>query len=208
MRPPRNPINWRKEIGMAPSDERQAAYSLANTTHALNGLLQHLNPSDYESGALLSGDVEYAKELEHSRRLNICAQSQTVMETSLKALIHALKGPHPAKVHDIGGLIASAGSQLDPTEAEQLESCLGQIKPNHASVWREASTYPEDRHIEGDPIAATPAFASRMATAAVQTTRTCVSLISAQLGYLPDEARRALARCQSIEAGIPNPDPR
>ena len=94
-RPPTTPINWNKEIGMAPSDEQQAADSLDNTTHALDTLLPLMEPSTHESDALLAGDLRYADRMKRSRMLNICAQAQTVMETSLKALIHALKGPHP-----------------------------------------------------------------------------------------------------------------
>ena len=82
------------------------------------------------------------------------------METSLKALIHALKGPHPVNIHSIGGLIDAAGAQLSPHDAVQLESCLDKISPQDASVWRETSTYPADARIKGDPQAATPEFAA------------------------------------------------
>lgn len=198
-RPPASPINWQKEIGKAPTDEQQSADSLDNTTHALNGLLPLLQPSGHESDALSAGDFEYADDLAHSRVLYICAYSQVVMETSLKALIHALKGPHPANIHSIGGLIDAAGSQLSPDDAVQLESCLGQISPQDASAWRETSTYPADARIAGDPQTATPEFAAQMAKAAVQVAQTCLSLIEGELGYQPAEAQQVLARCHHIE---------
>ena len=106
-RPPSSPINWQKEIGTAPTDEQQSADSLDNTTHALNSLLPLLEPSGHESDALSAGDFEYAEDLERSRMLNVCAYSQVVMETSLKALIHALKGPPPIPT-------ASAASSTPP----------------------------------------------------------------------------------------------
>ncbi len=128
------------------------------------------------------------------------------METSLKALIHALKGPHPANIHSIGGLIDAAGAQLSPHDAVQLESCLDKISPQDASVWRETSTYPANARIKGDPQTATPEFAAQMARAAVQMAQTCISLITGELGYQPAEAHQALARCQHIQQELPNPD--
>ncbi len=205
-RPPSSPINWQKEIGMAPSDEQQSADSLDNTTHALNSLIPLLQPSGHESDALLAGDFEYAEDLERSRMLNVCAYSQVVMETSLKALIHALKGPHPANIHSIGGLIDAAASQLSAHDAVQIEACLGQISPQDASVWRETSTYPADARIKGDPQAATPEFAAHMAEAAAQTARTCISLITRELGYQPAEAQQVLTRCHHIDQELPAPE--
>ncbi len=71
-----------------------------------------------------AGDFEYADDLEHSRMLNICAYSQIVMETSLKALIHALKGPHPANIHSIGGLIDAAGAQQALARCQHIQQEL------------------------------------------------------------------------------------
>ena len=151
-RPPKTPINWDKEIGMAPTDEQQAADSLDNTTHALDSLLPLLNPSTHESDALLVGDLSYADRMRHSRMLNICSQSQTVMETSLKALIHALKGPHPENIHSIGGLINAARPQLSDIATAERKAALGPLSSEQATVWRETSTYPADRRIKGGPV--------------------------------------------------------
>ena len=198
-RPPKTDIDWDKEIGMAPSDEQQAAASLNNTSQALNSLQPHLRPYDDESEALSAGDFEYAGELEHTRMLNICAQSQMVMETSLKALIHALKEPHPVNTHDIGGLIDAVGDQLAGPAADGLEAALGPLTSEQASVWREAGTYPADRFIQGDPQQATPEFAAQMAHAATQMATTSIALITQQLGYQTAEAQKALARCRRID---------
>jgi len=185
---------------------RGAVVRLGSVWPPLNSLLPLLHPSSHESDALSAGDFEYADDLEHSRMLNICSYSQVVMETSLKALIHTLKEPHPANIHSIGGLIDAAGSRLSPYKAVQLESCLGQISPQDASAWRETSTYPADARIKGDPQTATPEFAAQMARAAVQMTQTCVSLITGELGYQPAEAQQALARCHHIRQELPSRD--
>lgn len=198
-RPPKTAINWRKEIGMAPSDEQQAADSLENTTHALNSLLPLLIPSEHESDALLAGDLRYADSMERSRLLNTCAQAQLVMETALKSLIHALKGPHPEHTHSIGGLLHAAARQVGDRTAIRLAATLGSVTPDEASVWRETGTYPADRRIQGDPERATPEFVAGMATAAINMTRVCIGLIADELGSPPPAAELALTQCQRIE---------
>ena len=201
-RPPNSDIDWDKEIGMAPTDERQAAAGLENTTNALNNLLHLLSPSNHESDALAAGDHRYADSMTHSRMLSVCAQSQTAMETSFKALIHALKGPHPEKVHSIGGLLDAARGQLEQEHADQLDAALQGVSPQAASVWRETGTYPADIGIRGDPATATPDFAARMAAAAAAMTRACVNAMTDELGHTPPAALDTLARCDRITQAI------
>ena len=136
----RIPVDWDKEIGMAPSDAQQAADSLDNAANALNKLLVMLAPSQHESDALSAGDLATADSMEHSRMLGACEQAQVAMETSLKALIHALEGDHPGKVHHIGELLDMAAVHLSTHAADQIRACLGPISPKHASVWA------RDRH--------------------------------------------------------------
>lgn len=197
-RPPRSAIHWDKDIGMAPTDEQQAAASLENTVHALNSLLPLLRPSAHESDALSAGDARYADDMRHSRLLNVCAQAQAAMEAALKALIHALKGPHPENIHSIGGLIAAAGEHLADVDAEVLGAALGPVSPVQASIWRQTGTYPADLGIVGDPSSATEEFAARMSAAAVGVTKACIKLIEAELGHRPPAARPALAQCDRI----------
>ncbi len=201
-RPPKTAINWHKEIGMAPSDEQQAADSLENTTNALNDLLPALRPYQHESDALLAGDIKYADSMERSRLLNLCGQAQLVMETALKALIHALKGPHPEHTHSIGGLLRVAAGQLEHPTASRLAATLGPITPGEASVWRETGTYPADRRVQGDPEEATPEFAAHMAIAAAGMARVCINLITDELGAPPPAAELALIQCQRIQEEI------
>lgn len=203
-RPPRTAIDWDKEIGMAPTDEQQAAASLENTVHALNSLLPLLRPSAHESDALSVGDLPYADDMRHSRLLNVCAQAQTVMETALKALIHALKGPHPENIHSIGGLIAAAGEHLADVDTERLRAALGSVSPEQASVWRQSGTYPADLGIVGDPSSATEDFAAQMGGAAAEMARSCIHLIEAELGRQPPPARAALAQGDRIDRELPD----
>ena len=197
-RQPRVSTNWGKKIGMAPSDAEQANRSLNNAVNAITKLLLSLNPSVDEHDAFEAGDQREADSLKRSRLLSVCEQSQTVMETSLKALIHALEGDHPGKMHGIGHLLDSAGEQLPSADAQRLSSCLGTITPQEASVWREAGTYPDDIDIAGSPDTATEEFAAQIAQAAADIAGTCISLIEGRLGYSPSAAPQARNRIDQI----------
>lgn len=202
-RPPRGGIDWDKEIGMAPSDAEQAARSLNNAVNALTKLLLALGPSINERDALLAGDSYEADSLKHSRLLSVCEQSQTVMETSLKSLVHALEGDHPGKIHGISQLLDAAGEHLPPSAAHRLTACLGPISPQEASVWREAGTYPDDIDIAGDPDTATDEFSAQMAQAAADMASVCIGLIERQLGHPPPAASQALNRINQIQESLP-----
>lgn len=206
-RPPRGGIDWDKEIGMAPSDAEQAARSLNNVANALAKLLMAMGTSTNERDALRAGDLYEAESLKRARLLSVCEQSQTAIETSLKALMHALEGEHPGKVHGIGDLIEEAGEHLAPHSADRLEACLGTISPQDASVWRETGTYPDDIDIAGNPDDATEEFSAQMAQAAAEMAHTCIGLIEQHLGILPPAAPQALNRISQIHQELPNLDP-
>ena len=119
--------------------------------------------------------------------------------SALKALIHALKDPHPENIHSIGGLIAAAGEHLADAHAERLRAALGPVSPEQASVWHQTGTYPADLGIVGDPSRATGDFAAQMGAAAAEMTRACMLLIEAELGRQPPPARAALAQSDLID---------
>ena len=125
------------------------------------------------------------------------------METSLKALIHALEGDHPGKVHGIGQLLGAAGAHLSRPAADRLAASLGSISPKDASVWRETGTYPDDIDIAGDPDDATEEFSAQMAKAAADMAHTCIGLIEQQLGLLPPAAPQALNCISQIYQDLP-----
>lgn len=203
-RPPRCDVDWSKEIGMAPSDAEQAAHSLANATNAFIKLLLMMEFSSRERRALRADDVREAESLKRSRLLGVCEQSQIVMETSLKALIHALEGEHPGRVHGIGTLLDAAGMHLSESAARRLIACLGTVSPQDASVWRETGTYPDDTGTVGDPDAATDDFAADMVTAAIDMASACIELIEEHLGHLPSAARQALDRIEQVRQELPS----
>ena len=202
-RPARGGIDWDKEIGMAPSDAEQAARSLNNVVSALTKLTAALDLSTRERDALWAGDLYEAGRFKRARLLSVCELSQSAMETSLKALIHALEGDHPGKVHGIGQLLGAAGAHLSRPAADRLAASLGSISPKDASVWRETGTYPDDIDIAGDPDDATEEFSAQMAKAAADMAHTCIGLIEQQLGLLPPAAPQALNCISQIYQDLP-----
>lgn len=198
-RHPKTIIRWEKEIGLAASDAEQASLSLNNTINALSQLLHALEPSYAERDALDFGDTYEANSLKRSRLLDVCEQSQLVMATSLKALLHALEGDHPGKVRDIGKLLGAVRTHLPQDRADRLAATLGSISPKEASVWRETSTYPGDIGIAGNPDDATEVFSTELAKAATDMAGACIRLIEQQIGYSPASAPQLLKRIEQIQ---------
>ena len=179
-RPPARPIDYAKEIGMAPSDAAQAEGALASTIKALRSLNARLPAESTELEARSSTDAAGIKQ---ARMLDICASAQSIMEAALKSLIHALEGDHPDRTHDISGLVGHAiAAGLSGEQARRLRGTMGAITGKQASVWREISTYPGDLYLPGDPGEATPQFATDMATAAVRMAQECARLVDIVLG--------------------------
>lgn len=204
-RPPARPIDYAKEIGMAPSDAAQAEGALANTLNALTSLNRQLPADSTELEARSSADLARIKQ---SRLLDICASAQSVMETALKSLIHALEGDHPDRTHDIGGLIRHAStSGLSGKQARRLRDAMGGIPGEKASVWREVSTYLGDLYLPGDPADATPQFAADMATAAVRMAHECARLADTALGTETDNSADVKRLAAETSARIPLIDP-
>lgn len=204
-RPPARPIDYAKEIGMAPSDAAQAEGSLASTISALTSLNRQLPAESTELEASSSAEAE---RIRLTRMLDICASAQSVMETALKSLIYALEGDHPDRTHDIGDLILHAStSGLSGAQARRLRGAMGAITGKQASVWREVSTYTGDLYLPGDPADATPQFATAMATAAVAMAQECAHLADASLGAETDNSATVKRLAAEISARIPLIDP-
>ncbi|MCQ3810527.1 MAG: nucleotidyltransferase domain-containing protein [Acidimicrobiia bacterium] len=204
-RPPARPIDYAKEIGMAPSDAAQAAGALTSTLKALDSLNARLPADETEREATDPAD---AARMKHSRMLDICASAQSVMETALKALIHALEGDHPDRTHDIGGLIDHAATAgLSGGQATKLRHTMDPVSGEQASVWRETSTYLGDIYIPGDPADATPRFATEMATAAVGVAQECARLVDIALGTETDNSASVKRLAAEVLSRIPRIDP-
>ena len=200
-RPPARPIDYAKEIGMAPSDAAQAEGALANTLHGLYSLNRQLPPDETEREA--DNPAEAAR-MKQSRMLDICASAQMVMETALKALVHALEGDHPDRTHDIGGLIRHASTAgLSGEQAKKLHNAMGSVTGKQASVWRETGAYPFDIDIPGNPADATPQFAAQMAAAAVGIAQECAHLVDTVLGTETDNSAHVKRLAADASARIP-----
>ncbi|WP_419846518.1 nucleotidyltransferase domain-containing protein [Candidatus Poriferisocius sp.] len=204
-RPPARPIDYAKEIGMAPSDAAQAAGALTSTLKGLYSLNARLPADETEREAR---DPVRASRIRQARMLDICVLAQTVMETALKALIHALEGDHPDRTHDIGGLIGDAATAgLSGEQARKLREAMGPVTGKQASVWRETSTYLGDTYVPGNPEDATPRFATQMATAAVRVAQECARLVDLELGTETDNSACIKELAAEVLARIPRIDP-
>ena len=200
-RPPARPVDYSKEIGMAPSDAAQAEGALASTIKALRSLNARLPAESTELEAQSSTDAAGIKQ---ARMLDICASAQSVMETALKSLIHALEGDHPDRTHNISGLIDHASkSGLSGPQARRLRDAMGAITGQQASVWREISTYPGDLYLPGDPNDATPQFATNMATAAIHIAQECARSIDIALGTETENSAKVKQLAANASARIP-----
>ena len=200
-RPPARPVDYSKEIGMAPSDAAQAEGALASTIKALHSLNARLPADDTEREAPSPTD---SAQMKQSRMLDICASAQSVMETALKSLIHALEGDHPDRTHNISGLIDHASkSGLSGPQTRRLRDAMGTITGQQASVWREISTYPGDRYLPGDPNDATPQFATDMATAAIHIAQECARSTDIALGTETPNSAKVKQLAANTSARIP-----
>ena len=101
------------------------------------------------------------------RMRRVCASAQAAMETGLKALNHALPGPHPPRTHDLAALIdvlsVAAG------ERDRLAAAVEGLDLEEAALWREMGTYPGDFEAEVVAGRSTSEHAAKMVNAAVPT---------------------------------------
>ena len=187
-------VDWQKEIPIPPTDAGMAQASLGDLAQALEALAQDLTPYAQEAEAMESGDA--AREaLSMARRMRrVGASAQTAMETGLKALNHALPGPHPPRTHDIAALI-----DLLPTtagERDRLTAAVRGLDLGEASQWREMGTYPGDFGAETVAERSTTEYAARMVNAAAHLAQAIVGLVEDRLGQSESsrEVRAELSR--------------
>ena len=132
-------VDWHKEIPIAPTDEGMAQASLGHLAQALEELTQCLAPWAQEAEAMESGDSA-RQGLSRARRMRrVCASAQAAMETGLKALNHALPGPHPPRTHNSGALIDLL--PVDPDERDRLFEAIEGLDLAAAARWRQMGAY-------------------------------------------------------------------
>ena len=195
-------VDWHKEIPITPTDAGMAEASLDAVAQALVSLNNELTPYVHELEASKSGDVEWEERSRARRMRRLCATAQTTMETALKALNHALPGPHPPRTHDLATLI-----ELLPTKANErdvLKAAIRGLDLGEAAQWREMGTYPGDFPAERSTLE----HATRMVNAAARLTLAVVDLVEDRLGESEPsrEVRSELHRLAGRAAPTPIPD--
>ena len=200
-------VDWHKEIPITPTDARMAEASLDAVAQALVSLNNELTPYVHELEASEVGDVEWEKRSRARRMRRLCATAQTTMETALKALNHALPGPHPPRTHDLATLI-----DLLPTKANErdvLKAAIRGLDLGEAAQWREMGTYPGDFPAEVVTERSTLEHATRMVNAAARLTLAVVDLVEDRLGESEPsrEVRAELDRLAGRAAPTPKDEP-
>lgn len=197
-------VDWHKEIPIPPTDAGMARASLDHLAQALEELTQCLAPYAQEDEAMESGDSA-RRGLSRSRRMRrMCASAQAAMETGLKALNHALPGPHPPRTHDLGALIDVL--PVTSGERDRLAGAIEGLDLAAAAQWREMGTYPGDFEDEVVAERSTPAHAALMVHAAARLTLAVVDLIEDRLGS-SDETADVRAELSRLTGARTGPEP-
>lgn len=194
-------VDWHKEIPIPPTDQGMAQASLAAVAQALEELNQGLTPYAQETEAMESGDATREAVSRARRMRRVCASAQTAMETGLKALNHALPGPHPPRTHDLAVLIARL--PVEPGERDRLAAAIKGLDLSAAAQWREMGTYPGDFAADIVAERSTPEHAAKMVNAAARLTLVVVDLVEDRLGE-SDASREVRAELIRL-TGSPGP---
>ena len=196
-------VDWHKEIPIPPTDEGMAQASLDDLAQALEELTQGLRPYAQEIEAMESGDAAREAVSRARRMRRVCASAQAAMETGLKALNHALPGPHPPRTHNLAALIELL--PVEPAERGRLAAAIKGLDLSAAAQWREMGTYPSN--FKADIVAerSTPEHAAEMVNATARLTLAVVDLVEERLGEsdASSEVRAELTRL----AGPPKQQP-
>ena len=196
-------VDWHKEIPIAPTDDSLAQASLDGLAQALVALNHDLTPYVQELEADEAGDVEWAARSRARRMRRICASAQAAMEAGLKALNHALPGPHPPRTHDLGALIDLL--PVTPREHDRLAAAVRSLDLAAATQWRQMGTYPGDFTAEVVSERSTPEHAATMVNATARLTLAVVDLIEDRSGS-SDASREVRAELNRL-VGPPAPQP-
>ncbi len=193
-------VDWHKEIPIPPTDEGMARASLGDLAQALEALTNALAPYAQEAEAAESGDPVQAAVSRARRMRRVCALAQEAMETGLKALNHALPGPHPPRTHDLGALIGLL--PVTPGERDRLDSAVRDLDLATAAQWRQMGTYPGDFEAEVVAERSTREHAATMVNATARLTLAVVDLLEDRLGdsHASHEVRTELSRLVGLPA--------
>jgi len=190
---PNGSVNWRKEIGMPTSDAGDAALSLGHANDALRRIETALEPSPAERRALAHDDTDDYLSSVAVRLRAVCAESQTVLETALKALVHLHGAEPPGRVHRLDDLLVKLRSPRVQQAARELMVGLDLAE---VTLWRQRGTYPGD--FPDIALEALTVHAHRLAAAACSSAR----LAADQLADADPPAGREVAGARGLAAAI------
>ena len=190
-------VDWDKEIGLPATNHDEAVASLHNACDALTNLGTNLQPGLYEQIALSDADPGEYVSLLSTRIRMVCSQAQAALENSLKAFVHQRGGQAPPRTHQIAELIEA----LSPDDQREVASCLSDLVPADASLWRQQGTDPAD--FPEVPLPELVPLAYRMATAAARLARIAADVVdssderSGPTAALTDAAARGATRSRT-----------
>ena len=138
---PAGPVDWDKEMVMPTDDYREALYRLDHVSGALEDLVERLEPSRMQILYAELGDVENAHLADLRRMLALGGSAQSVVEASVKALIHLTAQPDRRPWgHKIEDLCRDLPS---PTREHVVGRLLHPVSPDEFTPWHKWSRYHE-----------------------------------------------------------------
>ena len=158
---PNGEVNWDKEIGMPTSDTGDAGQSLKNANDALRRLATAMKSDEAERDALADRDADAYLWTVTVRLRAVCSESQIVLETALKALVHLHGAEPPGRVHKLDELL---GGLADHPVRPAAGGLMVGLDLADVTLWRQRGTYAAD--FPDIALADLTVHAYRLATAA------------------------------------------
>ena len=149
-------VNWNKEMVLPTSDYGEAVRRLREVSKALTTLGRELRPGAREMAERESGDPDEALCMFVVRMENACGQVQRVVESAVKALVHAGGRERYLRGHDINRLCEA----LVAPYAGGIRQRMDEDTADEISRWQELSRYePEEPPPEQDVVDVVPRLA-------------------------------------------------
>ena len=141
-RPPREVVEWDKEMVMPASDYQEALYRLELATNALRALRRQLEPDSLERTERRIGNEMRAFDEYMVRLLRAGGEAHAAVEGSVKALVHLGAAPWAEPWgHDIAKLRA----QLAEPHRSAMRRLLEPHGADEISTWHTRARYQAER---------------------------------------------------------------
>ena len=149
-------VDWNKEMALPTSDYQEAVRRLREVSKALTTLGRELRPGDSESAEREGGDPDEALYMFVVRMENACGQVQRVVESAVKALVHAGGRERYLRGHDINRLCEA----LVAPYAGGIRQRMDEDTADEITRWQELSRYePEEPQAAEDIVDVVPRLA-------------------------------------------------